>query len=361
LNRLGPVTLFLTAERDRSFAPEAGMRFRRFLMLVMLICLPAAVAQAGNPDRAGTSGAGELRIPASARGTALGNGVMADIEGAEAIYYNPAGLSGLGGADAYFAHLDYIADMDKNYFAGAVKTAYGAFGITVDVLSVGDVLETTESSPDGTGRTFSPTLAVIGGTYAQFLTGEISVGASVKMVHESIPEASAAGVAFDIGLQYRPTWRRVRLGLALKDLGPRMQYSGNGLEAAARGGGKSNTSPRSSDSQSGGFELPASLQAGLAFRVLDRGENRVHGYGCFVWNSFDANEYHLSAEYSFRSILALRGGLAASGPDDNFGPSFGMGLKLPVGGSCNGQFDYAMRTVTGYFDHTQVFSIKFTF
>ena len=338
------------------------MRTMRFLILLLLACLAAMPAQAGNPDRAGSSGAGELQIPVSARGLALGNGVMADIEGAEAIYYNPAGLSGLGGAEVYFSHVSYIADMNKNYFAGAVKTGYGAFGVTVDVFSVGEMMETTESAPEGTGRTFSPTFAVVGGTYSQFLTDEVSVGASVKMVNESILDVSAVGVAFDFGLQYRPSWRNLRVGVVLKDFGPQMRFSGDGFETSHSVSDNPTANPHILRSQSSSFELPSTFQVGMVYRVVDRGDNRVNGYGCFMNNNFGRDEYHLGAEYSFRSTLSLRGSFIANGSsDNNFGPSFGVGLKLPLGGSSSAQFDYAMRTVADYFDNTQVFSIKFAF
>jgi hypothetical protein len=348
--------------RIHLFHLEADMRITCFPLLVALACLLAVPAGAGNPERVGTAGGGELQVPVSARGIALGNGVMADIEGVEAMYYNPAGLSGLGGAEVYFSHVGYIADMKKNYFAGAIKTAYGAFGVTVDVFSVGEIEETTEAKPDGTGRTFSPTFAVVGGTYSQFLTDAVSVGVTAKMVNESILDVSAVGVAFDFGLQYRPSWRNLRVGIALKDFGSQMRFDGDGFETSHTVSGNPTANPHILRSQSSSFELPSTFQVGMVYRVLDRGDNRISGYGSFMNNNFGRDEYHLGAEYSFRSMLSLRGSYVANGSsDNNFGPSFGVGLKVPVGSTNSAQFDYAIRTVPDYFDNVQVFSVKFAF
>ncbi len=338
------------------------MRMTWFPFLIVLACLLALPAQAGNADRIGTSGAGELQIPASARGIALGNGVMADIEGTEAIYYNPAGLSGLAGAEVYFSHLSYIADMDKNYVAGAIKTGYGAFGISVDVFSVGEIMETTEDKPEGTGRTFSPTFSVVGGTYSQFLTDAVSVGVTAKLINESILDVSAVGVAFDLGLQYRPSWRNLRVGITLKDFGPQMRFSGDGFETSHAVSTNPTANPHILRSQSSNFELPSTFQVGMVYRALDQGDNRLSGYGSFLSNNFGRDEYHLGAEYAFRSMVSLRAGYVADGTSDyNYGPSFGVGLRLPVGANSAAQFDYALRTVTDYFDNTQVFAVKFMF
>ena len=337
------------------------MRIMRFLMLALLACALALPAWAGNEDRAGTSGAGELRIPVSGRGIALGSGIMADVSGVDAMYYNPAGLSGLAGTELYFSHLTYIADMDKNYFAGAVKTGYGAFGFTVDVLSVGDIPITTVDQPEGTGQTYSPTFTVVGGTYSRFLTDAVSVGLSAKVVNESVIDVSATGVAFDVGLQYRPSWKNLRLGMLLRDFGPNMKYSGSGFESFQSVNSDPTAATHVLTSESASFELPSTFQVGASYTPYDQGDHRLVGYGNFTNNNFGRDEYSLGVEYTYHNMLSLRASDAVTGQSDYlYGPAYGIGVKVPLGNS-SAQVDYAIRTVRNYFANNQVFSIKFAF
>ena len=336
---------------------------RQFLIVALLVCLSALSAWATDANRTGTAGALELRIPISARGTALGPGVMADVTGVEAIYYNPAGISGLTGTELYFSHLNYIADMKKNYFAAAIKTGVGAFGVAADVFSVGDIEVTTLDQPDGTGQTFSPTFSVIGGSYSRFLTDAVSVGATAKVINESILDVSATGVAFDVGLQYRPPWQKnIHLGLLLRDFGPKMTYSGAGFESFHGVSQDPTAGSHVLASENAAFELPSTFQIGLSYTPYSDGANRVTGYGDFTNNNFGRDEYSIGAEYSFKDILALRGNYVATGNSDyNFGPSFGVGLRLPLGPTTNLRVDYAIRTVKSYFDNNQLFAVTFAF
>ena len=96
---------------------------------LVLVVLAAAPAWAGSDERQGSAGAGELKIPVGPRSTALGGTTVADVTGAEAIYWNPAGLASQTGTAAYFSHLSYIADMDVNYFALVTKAGnFGSIG-----------------------------------------------------------------------------------------------------------------------------------------------------------------------------------------------------------------------------------------
>ena len=196
------------------------------IAVVLLLAFVVGAATASNPDRIGTAGAQELMIPNSARGLALGGSVVADAGGVEMLYYNPAAVASVRNVEAYFTNLQYIADMDKNYVAVAARTGFGTVAITADVLSIGDIIETTEESPEGTGRVFTPNFAILGISYARYMTDQVRVGVTGKLINESILEAQATGVAFDAGILYRPGPRGVSFGLAVKNFGPNMHFTG---------------------------------------------------------------------------------------------------------------------------------------
>ena len=83
----------------------------RALGLTALLALAVSSAWAGSDGRKGTDGAVELLIPVGARGSALGAPSASDVTGAEATFWNPAGLAGLEGTEALFTHTAYFADM----------------------------------------------------------------------------------------------------------------------------------------------------------------------------------------------------------------------------------------------------------
>ena len=100
-----------------------------------------------------TNGAFELQIPVGPRGTALGGTVGSDATGVEALFYNPAGVGLTQGTEALFTHTQYFADMKLNYAAIAAKMGnFGVLGFSAKVLSIGDVIVTTEDAPEGTGE-----------------------------------------------------------------------------------------------------------------------------------------------------------------------------------------------------------------
>ena len=58
---------------------------------------------------------------------------------------------------------------------------------------------TTQESPEGTGRIFSPTLSVLNVSLAKVLTANVQFGVSALFIHEDIFEVKATGMAFDAG------------------------------------------------------------------------------------------------------------------------------------------------------------------
>jgi len=338
------------------------MRIARFIVVVVLAATVATPAFAGNPARMGTAGAQELRIPVSARGIALGDGIVADVSGVEALYYNPAGIAAGGGMQVYLSHLEYIADMDKNYVAAVTKTAYGTVGVSVDVLSIGDIEETTEERPDGTGRIFSPNFTAVGLSYARFLTDAVSAGGTVKLISEKILQESATGVAFDVGVQYRPGWKSLRLGFLLKNFGPEMKFEGDDFDSFHSTNDNPSASERSLGTESAKFELPSTFQIAAAYSVYQQGQNRVDGFGNFVNNNFGSDRWQLGAEYSYGTRFAVRAGFLTSEDDDfiySNSFSFGFGLGIPLSPTRIMQIDYGYRTVDEFFEDSQVFSLTF--
>ncbi len=322
----------------------------------MLIFVSSALC--GPKDRFGTGAADELLIPVGSVGTSLGGSNIASITGIESMYWNPAGLSQLNSntGEAMFSYMNYIADINMQYFGGVVKLgSLGNLGFAIKSLDFGqEEIVTTLTSPEGTGETFSPTYLIGNLSFARAMTDKIYFGTNVKLISEKIADVSATGFAFDFGLQY-VTRAGINFGIALKNLGPRMQFTGPGLDRQYLENGT--TVFRSVTLQE--FELPTNLELGVSYKANFAKINSINTSVSFLSSSYSSDEYKFGLEYNYNNNFFIRAATNVytdQETDDNlFGPSLGAGIKYPVGTLKLG-FDYAYRFLnTGQFNSTNQF------
>jgi hypothetical protein len=327
------------------------MKAKNIILLVLLLTLCLTTAYAGNSKRIGTAGGQELMIPVGSRGTAMGGSVVSNTWGLESIYWNPAGLASLEGTEAMFSHLPYIADINVNF--GAVGTTIenvGTLAFSAKVIAIGDMKETTNEFPDGTGRVYSPTLTVLGLTYARQLTSNVAFGATGMLIRESIFEVGASGAAFDVGFIYDPRWQGVKLGIAIKNYGPTMRFSGRGFD---RNLGGYQASPKNAS-----FDLPSHIDLGISYNFLNRDKNSLTASGNYRSNNFQEDFYQGGLEYGYNERYFLRGGYNYSKQDDYiYGLSLGAGITVPIGGTSKLTFEYSWNK-TDVFDDNQYFTLK---
>ncbi|MDX9781276.1 MAG: PorV/PorQ family protein, partial [bacterium] len=242
----------------------------KFMSLVLIIALLTTVAYAGDVARAGTSAGVQVQIPVGGRSLGMNGADIASARGVDAIFYNPAGLGDFDGRfSGMFASAKYIADINYNYFGVAFNTGQqGVIAVNIKALSFGEIPITTVQDMDGaSGATYSPSFSVMGATYSRKLTDRINVGLTAKLIYESAPSVSASALAFDFGLQYRDfvDIKGLSLGLAIRNIGNNLQYSGSMLLDRARAVEETYNDyfyhPTSPD------QLPASMEMGLSYQA----------------------------------------------------------------------------------------------
>lgn len=351
----------------------------RALGLAGLFAVMASSAWAGSGGRKGTGGASELLIPVGARGSALGAGVASDVSGAEAIYWNPAGVARLEGTDGLFSHTTYFADMKVNYAALAIKAGgIGVLGFNAKVLSVGDVIVTTEAAPDGTGEIVEPTFTVLGLTWAKAFTDRVNFGITTNFVSERLLSMSASGLAFDFGVQYDTGWRGLKLGMAMKNFGNSMSFNGENLEVNLLPPGSDPTaSNRTLRFTTANFEMPSYFTLSGTYDLYHRGENHLKLMGAFQNNNFLGDNLGAGAEWGYKDMFALRGSWFgtgntdidaagdqsvkfSSGDDLYQGVALGAGVKMKTGGTNLG-VDVSWRPVKNFFDDVLEFGLRLRF
>lgn len=281
----------------------------RALGLAALLALVVTSAWAGSDERKGTSGAPELLIPVGPRSSAMGGAASSDVTGVESIYWNPAGLAGLERTEALFTHTAYFAGMDVNYGALAVKAGgLGVLGFSAKVLSIGEVIVTTETAPDGTGETIDPTFTVLTTSWARQFTDRVNFGASLNFVSERILSMSASGVAMDFGVQYTTGWNGMVFGMTMKNFGTSMQFTGENLNVNVPPPGSDPAAEnRTLSFSSSKFEMPSYFTLAAGYDAWRQGESALRLRGSFQNNNFVGDNYTAAAEYNHKDQFALRG------------------------------------------------------
>lgn len=342
-----------------------NLNYIKITTIILTLFLVVNIGFSGPRNKLGTSAAPELLIPVGSIGTSLGGSNLANLTGVDAIYWNPAGLASLNSpkAEVLFSHSIYFADMNMQYLA--VGTSIGTLmnlGVSIRSLNIGDIIQTTEIQPDGTGTIFKPTYIIADLTLAKQMTDKIRFGTNVKLISESVADVSATGFALDFGIQYKGGNTGLAFGIAIKNLGPSMSFNGSGLDRTITNVNQQTSVQRVILQD---FDLPTSLELGVSYSANLGKKNFVNLSTSFNNSSFTSDEYRFGLEYNWNSILYLRGG-ANVFPDKQtdealFGPTFGVGLKYPFGGMSVG-FDYAYRHVTeSAFQQNQYFTLSLGF
>ncbi len=338
------------------------MKTRYVIICFACVLLGASCLYAGSSDRIGTAGAQELRIPIGGRTTAMGGSNIADVYGSEALYWNPAGVSHHDGTEAMFSHLEYMADINIDYFGVMTNLEdFGTIGFQAKVISIGDIPRTTTREALGTGEMFSPTFSVVGVTYSRVFTDRVSFGVTANYVNEAVEQVAAHGISFDVGVMYDPLWQGLRFGITMKNFGPNMKFEGEGFNVSVDvPGTEPGSKPKNFRSQSSEFELPAYIKFGVSWDMVNQDLNKAVVTGAFQANNFSEDEFRGGLEYSYDDMFFLRGGYSYSNQESYmYGLSVGGGIKYAWGQNYI-TLDYTW-VESEYFDNNQYFTAKFSF
>ena len=344
--------------------------FKIFLGFAVLF----SALTAGTVRSQGTAGAAQLLIPVGTETVALSGTNVGTVSGVDALFTNVAGLarhnSGIQGT---FSTTSYIADIDVMYAGMVVAMGEtGTLGLTIKSLDFGDIPKTTSFAPEGDGQTFSPSFYTATAGFAKAFSDRVNVGASVKMINETIEETTATGVGIDLGVQYRFPNQPLTFGVAMKNVGTRMNYNGINLDQdLVPDESESGSSAESFRIIADNFALPTSLDLSATYQLNMLDLNMV-----FTNHSYQSNIMALGAKYSLGSAWVGAASTVTVGDDDkptgvsdadweewsgtNWGLSFGAGVTVPVGDYVM-HVSYALRSANEYFEDQSTMQVTFDF
>lgn len=203
------------------------MRVKRWFGLLFALFL---LSPLGAFDKIGTTAAVFLKIGQGARAAGMAGAFVAVADDPSALYWNPAGLARLRGNGGGGSYVRWFGGLNMGYLALHARVGtYAALGLSGVYLVSPEEEITTLTQPDGTGLTYRYQAASWGLSYARDLTDRVSVGATFKLIQESVSRTSATSLAFDIGSLYRTDWMGLTIGMALANFGGRMTLSGGEL------------------------------------------------------------------------------------------------------------------------------------
>jgi long-subunit fatty acid transport protein len=317
---------------------------RTSILIAGLFLLICAELHGQNPN-VGTSGAQFLKIPVGPRAIGMGGAFVSSANDASALFWNPAGIVAVKSNELFASYTAWWGGINVNH-AAFVSTSedVGSFGVSMSLLTMGDMDVTTELQPDGTGQKFGAQDLMIGATYARKLTQDFSVGVSLKFVNQQIWNESSTGLAFDVGTQYRIGIGDLTIGMSMTNFGADMKYDGEDLRVKYDNDSQvpnNRLSPASLATAD--YPLPLHFQVGVSMTVVNTDGLKMLVAADAAHPNDNRERVNVGTELTVLDQFFIRGGYRF-GYDTETG-TFGAGALAPVGGSTVA-FDYSYSLYT---------------
>ena len=290
----------------------------------------AQILPAFGDERIGISIGSALKIGAGARATGMGESVVCVIDDANAMYWNPAGMTQSKGNHVVFTQTQWFAGLQHRFASGLYKLDdESSIGFSMGNLNAGSINVTTEFRPFGTGETINFGTSAFSLGYARQFTEQFSAGVTVRYLHEQVGTLSMNGVLFDAGTFYRTGLGTSRFAVAISNFGGKLSPSGS---ISNQGSGPNFNGAEVSSFQS--FDPPINFRIGFAMEpIIDSMQSWTVSLQLNHPND-NAENYSLGTEYAvtfseaFPAKAIIRGGYII-GPGQFSG---GAGIHVPISG-----------------------------
>ncbi|MCS7169156.1 MAG: PorV/PorQ family protein [Candidatus Kapabacteria bacterium] len=325
-----------------------------FLVRSAYVAAQLYAPSAGEFKKVGAAGSQFLKIPVGARAVGLG-GCASAVNDLTAIYWNPGGIGDIRNISGHFSYGQWFGGFSHNFAAVAIPLGehYRVAASLVNFTS-GDIAVTTLEQPEGTGATYSISDVAVGVTFGGRVTEQFSFGVTGRFVQNTLLDVAATGVTFDVGTLYQTDFYGLRLGFSVHNLGPNMEYTGQGLYLQRRLLDALNSDPTAMSMVTNPYAVPLMFRAGVAFDALSllqgrmdtpklyaegRQEHRLVAAADFETYSDVPEQFALGMEYTWNEILSVRAGYRFG--NDQMWLTGGVGIQY-IGSGFRGQMDYAI-------------------
>jgi type II secretory pathway pseudopilin PulG len=318
-----------------------------------------------------------LSVSSDARAAAMAEAMTSLQTGSSALFYNPAGMSGMDNfIDVTASNNQWIDDIKHYTVSMAINPAkgnYGVLGFSLQYVDYGSFIGTVVRTDLEKGYQdvgiFKLYALALGVGYAKQLTDQFSVGGQIRWARQDLGQSIVPNdyhqipiyaptdtahntilgykdsavtatnkltpLVFDFGTQFKTGIKSLTFGMSVRNFSKEVQYV---YEQ---------------------FQLPLVFTLGISMNLMDLiGEIPMNQS---LYMCVDASHYRdhpeqlkIGLEYKVMNLLAIRGGYM-SNSDESDGLSFGVGVN-----QFGFAFDYSY-TPFGVFDKVQRFTARFTY
>ena len=329
--------------------------------------------------RVGTRGANFLHVGVGARSQGLAGAAVGLIDGPAAMFWNPANIANKEGINAFLSYMQLFGNSGITNTGAAISASVGqgAFGLSLQQYSSGDMLRTTELAPSGGDPVFpgefSWTGTAVSAYYARNVTDRLAAAVGARWAREGIDFAESSYFGVDISTRFRTGLYGLTVGASLQNVGSEGRFEGVGVQRAIQQP-RYNGQPTGRDIpvnyRTRDVQMPTTFQFGLLSNLVGDaealfGQNSMHSVAAEIdfMDAVDTDlQTALGVEYGFRQTYFLRTGKRFFNEQHapwKFadGLSFGGGARIPVRGR-HLTLDYAFVKM-GELQHNQVLSFEF--
>ena len=315
------------------------MKLKRFLIMIILMFISqSAVSQwdyGFEFSKAGTAGLQFLKIGVTARESGMGEAALGVSKGANAIFWNPAGIAYVKSREVSFSYAGWLLDIDLNAAALCWNIDnYVVVGLSLIYMGIPDFEETTVKMQDGTGRMVSANDLGVGIAVARRFTDKLSMGGQIRYVREQLDQDSFDNVLVDIGAIYYTGFRDLHLSVCAQHFGPDIRMLRDK------------------------FRMPLVFKVGLADDIFHINSQRLTLAIDLIHPTDNTERMNFGLEYGFLNLLFLRCGYRLNSDLGEW--SFGAGLKQKLIG-VDGSVDYAYADYGAILGGVNRISVSFGF
>ncbi|HUQ18140.1 MAG TPA: PorV/PorQ family protein [Gemmatimonadaceae bacterium] len=205
------------------------MRLRRSSVALFLVATFAANGRA----QSSSDGALFLLLPVGARAVGMGQAMVAERPGSEAVWWNPSGIASQQKTEIAIHHSQTIAATGDALTLLYPTKGFGALALSLNVLNFGDQ-QITDPGGIPVGVVL-PRNILLAATYGAVLAKRFNAGVTYKRLQyrvdcsgqcTSVSIFTATSSAMDFGIQYDvPTESPLTLGAAVRNIGTRLQVN----------------------------------------------------------------------------------------------------------------------------------------
>lgn len=160
-----------------------------------------------------------LKTPYSARGAAMANNLVAIKGDVDAMFYNPAALSGIEENRWTISYVNHLLDLQGGQLAYTRPTKYGNVGLGLLYFNYGDFQESDQFG-EKTGRNFGASEFALATSLSNTLGQGFDYGVNLKFIYSSLDTYNASGLAFDGGIMYTSEkFSDFRVGISVSNVG----------------------------------------------------------------------------------------------------------------------------------------------